>query len=75
MNSLTKMIKHTLIVQNRYDKSWVGKWEDEDDEPMTMQEVLEEVCKYLNVTAVADGDKVYFLDYDAIKNGINTFVK
>lgn len=48
---------------------------DEDDEPMTMQEVLEEVCKYLNVTAVADGDKVYFLDYDAIKNGINTYYK
>lgn len=42
---------------------------------MTMQEVLEEVCKYLNVTAVADGDKVYFLDYDAIKNGINTYYK
>lgn len=48
---------------------------DEDDEPMTMQEVLEEVCKYLNVTAVADGDKVYFLDYDAIKNGINTYYR
>ena len=48
---------------------------DEDDEPMTMQEVLEEVCKYLNVTAVADGDKVYFLDYDAIKDGINTYYK
>ena len=48
---------------------------DEDDEPMTMQEVLEEVCKYLNVTAVADGDKVYFLDYDAVKKGINTYYK
>ena len=36
MNSLTRMIKHTLIVQNRYDESWVRKWEDEDEEPMTL---------------------------------------
>lgn len=36
MNSLTRMIKHTLIVQNRYDESWVRKWEEEDEEPMTM---------------------------------------
>lgn len=46
---------------------------DEDDEAMTLQEVLEEICKYLNVTCVADGTNVYFLDYDAIKNGINTY--
>lgn len=48
---------------------------DEDDEAMTMQEVLEEICKYLNVTAIADGNSVYFLDYDAIKAGINTYYK
>ena len=46
---------------------------DEDNEPMTMQEVLEEICKYLNVTCIADGTSVYFLDYDAIKNNINTY--
>ncbi len=46
---------------------------DEDDEAMTLQEVMEEICKYLNVTCVADGTNVYFLDYDAIKNGINTY--
>jgi hypothetical protein len=40
-----------------------------------MQEVLEEICQYLGLTAVADGDSVYFLDYDAIKNGINTYYK
>ena len=48
---------------------------DEDDEPMTMQEVLEEICKYIGFTCIADGDQVYFLDYDAIKNGINTYYK
>jgi hypothetical protein len=29
----------------------------------------------LGVTAVADGSEVYFIDYDAIKNGINTYYK
>ena len=31
--------------------------------------MLEEVCQFLGLTAIADGDSVYFLDYDAIKNG------
>lgn len=48
---------------------------DEDGEAMTMQEVLEEICQYLGLTCIADGDQVYFLDYDAIKNGINTYYK
>lgn len=46
---------------------------DEDDEPMKLDEVLTEICKYLNVTCIADGTNVYFLDYDAIKNNINTY--
>lgn len=46
---------------------------DEDDEAMTMQEVLEEICQYLGLTCIANGDVVYFLDYDAIKQGYNTY--
>lgn len=46
---------------------------DEDDEAMTMQEVLEEICRYIGVTCIADGKDIYFIDYDAIKNGINTY--
>lgn len=46
---------------------------DEDDEAMTMQVVLEEICKYFNLTCVADGVNVYFLDYDAIKSGNNSY--
>ena len=51
--------------------------EDEED-TWTMQEVLEEVCRYLNVTCVASGDSVYFLNYNALgkviymKYGIQT---
>lgn len=43
--------------------------ETDDDVAWTMQDVLEEICRYLGLTAIADGDSVYFLDYDAIKNG------
>ena len=52
---------------NFFDK----KEDKETDEEVawTMQEVLQEICQYLGVTAVADGDEVYLLDYDAIKAG------
>ena len=48
---------------------------DEDDEPLKMNEVLEEVCKFCGVTAVGEGDKVYFIDYDAIKEDKKFYVK
>lgn len=39
---------------------------DEDGDDWTMQEVLEEVCKYLNVTCVASGEEVWFINYCAL---------
>jgi len=36
---------------------------------------LEEICQYLGLTVIADKDSVYFLDYDAIKNGNNNYYK
>ena len=46
---------------------------DEDDEPMKCDEVLEELCQFMGVTCYADGTDIYFVDYDAIKNGITTY--
>lgn len=46
---------------------------DEDEEPMKLNEVFEEILKYIGVTAVADGDNVYFMDYDAIRHGNNSY--
>lgn len=46
---------------------------DEDGEPMTLQEVLEEICQYLGFTCIAKGNEVLFLDYDAIKKGMNNY--
>lgn len=60
------------------EENFFDKKEDEetDDEvAWTMQEVLEEICQFLGVTAVADGDSVYFLDYDAIRQGRNSYYK
>ena len=49
--------------------------ETDDDVAWTMQEVLEEICQFLGLTVVADGDSVYFLDYDAIKGGENSYYR
>ena len=48
---------------------------DEDDEAMKMNEVLEEICKFCGVTAIAKGTHVYFIDYDAIKHSQNGYAK
>lgn len=67
------------------DKLYISEqnfFDEKDDENVTdndvawtCQEVLEELCQYLGCTAIADGDSVYFLDYDAIKQGVNTYYK
>ena len=46
--------------------------ETDDDAAWKCDDVLEEICQYLNVTAIALGDEVYFIDYDALKTG-NTY--
>ena len=43
--------------------------ETDEDVAWSCQEVLEEICRYLNVTAIAEGDKVWLLDYDALRRG------
>lgn len=46
---------------------------DDEDDTWTCADVLEEICRYLGVTALADGDKVWLVDYDAIKAGTATY--
>lgn len=47
--------------------------ETDDDVAWTCKEVLEEICKYLGLVCVGDGDKVYLLDLDAIRANKNTY--
>lgn len=46
---------------------------DEDNNPMTYKEVIEEIMKYLGYTMIAHKNCIYIIDYDAIKTGINTY--
>lgn len=50
---------------------------DDDDEatPWTYEDVLKEICTYLGVTAVPQGEWVYFVDYQQTANGTNDFHK
>lgn len=74
-NQQNESITEKLVIseQNFYD----SKDSDETDEDVawTCQEVLEEICQYLGLTCVADGDSVYLLDYDAIKYGNNGYYR
>lgn len=49
--------------------------ETDDDVAWTCEEVLSEICQYLGFVCVGQGDSVYFLDPDAIKNNVNTYNK
>ena len=59
--------------QNFFDEKKEN--ETDNDVAWTMQEVLEEICQYLGYTCIAEGDSVYFLDYDAIREGENDYYK
>lgn len=47
--------------------------ESDEDVAWTCQDVLEEICRFLGVTAVAVGDTVWLVDYDALKAGNPTY--
>lgn len=71
-------VKSTPILNDIYisEQNFFDEKDDnetDDDVAWTCQEVLEEICQYLGYVCVGDGDKVYFLDYDAIKNNNNTY--
>ena len=69
----TILEKLYIAEDNFFDKK--SDKETDEDVAWTMQEVLEEICQYLGVTAVADGAEIFFLDYDAIKAGNNNYYK
>jgi hypothetical protein len=63
-------ISETNFFDEKQDKDQL-----DDDLAWTGQQVLEELCRFMGVTAVAFGDSVYLLDFDAIKNGFSDFWK
>lgn len=78
--SLTKeetgsLIDKILINQRAFYSERNDATETDEDLALTMQDVLEAVCQYLGVTAISDGDSVYFIDYDALKAGNFNFYR
>lgn len=81
-NNLQLQVDGDISVIKRFMISESNFFEEKDDDTITdkdvawtCQEVLEQICQYLGFTAIADGNSVYFLDYDAIRNGVNTYYK
>ena len=74
-DSSNSRINESLYIseQNFFDEKKEN--ETDNDVAWTMQEVLEEICQYLGYTCIAEGDSVYFLDYDAIREGKNDYYK
>lgn len=74
-NTTNSSINESLYIseQNFFDEKKEN--ETDNDVAWTMQEVLEEICQYLGYTCIAEGDSVYFLDYDAIREGENDYYK
>ena len=46
---------------------------DEDNEPCSKLEVLEEICRTLTLTMIAYGDSLYILDYNGVSNGATNY--
>lgn len=59
--------------QNFFNEKDEGQ--TDNDVAWTCKEVLEEICKFLGVTCIAEGDSVYFIDYDAVKSGRNSYYR
>lgn len=73
-NSTDSLINNLYISeQNFFDEKEDN--ETDDDVAWTCQEVLEEICQYLGVVCIAEGNKVFFIDLDAIKNNQNGYWK
>ena len=47
----------------------------DNDVAMSCYDVLFEIMQYMGCTLIADGEEVYILDYDAIRNSKNTYFK
>lgn len=48
---------------------------DEDGEATKMLDVLFYICQYFNLTCIADGSKVYFIDYTAVRESNDTYYR
>lgn len=63
LNGLFKRCIYPTIPNNILDMCIPQEnWFDEDDEPMSYLEILEEICKYLGLTLTSEGEDILLLD-------------
>ena len=63
LNGLFKRCIYPTIPNNILDMCISQEnWFDEDNEPMSYLEILEEICKYLGLTLTTEGESVLLLD-------------
>lgn len=74
-NGNVSVIEKFTISESNFFNEKDDEKKTDNDVAWTCQEVLEEICRYLGYTCVADGNRVYLMDYDAIRNGINTYYR
>ena len=64
----TKLLDGTIITPEMLKISDKNFYSSDTDEPWHFQDVLSEICKYMGLTCIQWGDRLYFMDYGALSN-------
>lgn len=70
-----ELLSKIYIAESNFFDEKNDSSETDADVAWTYKEVLEEICKYMGVTAIAVGDSVYFVDADAVGAAVHTYYK
>lgn len=64
-----------FISEQNFFKSKDDRTQTDNDVAWTCYDVLQEICRFLNLFVIAWGSDVYFIDLDAVRQGVNTYYK
>lgn len=67
------ILEQLYINEGNFFKERKDEKQTDNELAFTCYDVIEAICRYMNYTAVADGDKLYLIDYDNIRNGNNQY--
>ncbi len=69
------IIDDLYISEQNFFASKDDRTQTDSDVAWTCLDVIEEICRYLNVYVTTWGEYVYFLDLDAVRQGKNTYYR
>lgn len=70
----TKYKGTTIILPTHLEISEKNFYYDDVDETLKLDEVLEEIGKFVGFTALQEGEYLYFIDYQGLKNNTNQYM-